>query len=220
MRQHVNPLSRFFQLPIELPSVKDLFATENLPIHLDIGSARGKFLIDLAVLDPKWNYLGLEIRNSLVYSAQQEKDQLELENLAFHFCNVNVSLENWISQLKYGQLQRVSIQFPDPWFKRRHYKRKVLQPELLVLITQNLQIGSQLFIQSDILSIIEEMESLVELTNCFDRKHPNNSRFIACNPFNINTERENYAIRNNLPVYRILFERNSEPCFNLCNLPN
>ena len=118
------------------------------------------------------------------------------------------------------QLQRVSIQFPDPWFKRRHYKRKVLQPELLVLITQNLQIGSQLFIQSDILSIIEEMESLVELTNCFDRKHPNNSRFIACNPFNINTERENYAIRNNLPVYRILFERNSEPCFNLCNLPN
>ena len=68
--------------------------------------------------------------------------------------------------------------------------------------------GSQLFIQSDIFSIIEEMESLIFTTNCFKKIHPDNKRFIQFNPFKINTEREDYAIRKKLPIYRILFERN------------
>ena len=50
MRQHVNPLSRFFQLPLELPAPQELFEHPNLPIHLDIGCARGFFLLELAAL--------------------------------------------------------------------------------------------------------------------------------------------------------------------------
>ena len=48
MRQHVNPLSRFFQIKKDLPSPNELFANIDLPIHLDIGSARGGFLLKLA----------------------------------------------------------------------------------------------------------------------------------------------------------------------------
>ena len=96
MRQHVNPLSRYFQLPLELPSPENLFANSKLPIHLDIGSARGKFLLSMASLKPGFNHLGVEIRKPLVIAAERERVTLGLENLKFVFCNANISLENWL----------------------------------------------------------------------------------------------------------------------------
>ena len=132
MRQHVNPLSHFFQLPLELPSPDQLFENSDLPIHLDIGSARGRFLLSMAHLKPNWNYLGVEIRRPLVISAEQSRNELGLKNLRFLFCNANVSLENWLISLPSERLKRVSIQFPDPWLKKKHHKRKILQPRLLI----------------------------------------------------------------------------------------
>jgi tRNA (guanine-N7-)-methyltransferase len=61
VRQHVNPLSQFFQLPLSLPSKNVLFKKSHYPIHLDIGSAKGEFLIELATKCPDWNFVGLEI---------------------------------------------------------------------------------------------------------------------------------------------------------------
>ena len=69
MRQHVNPLSRFFQLPLELPEPHELFEHPSRPLHLDIGSARGKFLLSMASCKPEWNFLGVEIRRPLVITA-------------------------------------------------------------------------------------------------------------------------------------------------------
>ena len=66
MRQHVNPLSQFFQLPLSLPSKNHLFKNSHYPIHLDVGSAKGEFLIELATKYPEWNFVGLEIREPLV----------------------------------------------------------------------------------------------------------------------------------------------------------
>ena len=79
MRQHVNPLSQFFQLPLSLPSKSILFKESQYPIHLDIGSAKGEFLIELASKFPKWNFLGLEIREALVSSSERKRQKLELQ---------------------------------------------------------------------------------------------------------------------------------------------
>ena len=215
MRQHVNPLSHFFQVDREIPELQTLYENEELPLHIDIGCARGNFLIKLAELEPHWNYLGLDIRSSLISAANRDRDLLELRNLAFFFCNANVSLQKFLGESHDSNLKRVSIQFPDPWFKRRHYKRKVFQLELISLISCACPQGAQLFIQSDILSIIEEMELLIYSTNCFFKIHPKNTRFIGYNPFKIKTEREDYVMTKGLPIYRILFERNSERCPNI-----
>ena len=51
VRQHVNPLSRFYQLPRPLPPPAELFAQPALPLHLDIGAARGRFLLAMAQRD-------------------------------------------------------------------------------------------------------------------------------------------------------------------------
>ena len=210
MRQHVNPLSSFFQRPLSLPDVNELFKNDQLPIHLDIGCARGRFLIELALLDPTRNYLGIEIRQPLVQSAQIERKKLNIDNLFFLYCNANVSLDSWICNLKAGQLGRVSIQFPDPWFKRRHFKRRVLQPSLLLSLIKSLNPGAELFIQSDILSVIKYMSCLIESSKCFLSYTKEGVYYLQENPFSIKTEREKLVLNNNQPIYRILYKRNHE----------
>ena len=211
MRQHVNPLSRFFQLPLELPAPEDLFDDPSRPIHLDIGSARGQFLLGLADVQRTWNHLGVEIRRPLVAAAQRDRDNRAMHNLHFLFCNANVSLQAWMEALPSDRLQRVSIQFPDPWFKKRHQKRRVLQPGLLLAIAAALQPGRELFMQSDVLELIEPMVSLTELSGCFVRPKGDATPWRGPNPLPVPTERERYVLEQSLPVYRVLFQRNTNP---------
>jgi hypothetical protein len=69
VRQHVNPLSVLYQQPLALPSPTELFADPSLPLHLDIGAARGRFLLAMAERCPERNHLGVEIRRPLVVAA-------------------------------------------------------------------------------------------------------------------------------------------------------
>ena len=209
MRQHVNPLSQFFQLPLSLPSKSSLFKDSHYPIHLDIGSAKGEFLIELASKYPNWNFLGLEIRESLVISSERKRKKLELENLKFLFCNVNISLDEWLSDLDHGQLKRVSIQFPDPWFKRKHFKRRVLKTSLLNSIAKNMSMDGELFIQSDILKLIESMINVINHTPYFDRKAEKGLTWLDKNPYDASTDREFFVLNKNLPIYRAMYIRNS-----------
>ena len=209
MRQHVNPLSRFFQLPLSLPSNSILFKKSHYPIHLDIGSAKGEFLIELASNYPNWNFLGLEIREPLVSSSERKRKQLGLQNLKFLFCNVNISLDEWLSDLDLDQLKRVSIQFPDPWFKRKHLKRRVFKKSLLNSIARYMSKNGELFIQSDIFKLIEYMSNSIDDSIYFDRKVVNGEKWLAKNPYEVLTDRESFVLKHNLPIYRAMYIRNS-----------
>ncbi len=214
MRQHVNPLSRFFQVSTDIPAPHQLFADPTLSIHLDIGCARGRFLLNLAPSEAKWNFLGIDIRRPLIDAAEREREKLELTNLKFFFCNANVSLENWLLKLGANQLQKVSIQFPDPWFKKRHQKRRVLQPSLLIALSHTMKPGAELFVQSDVFSLIKEMIDLIELTQCFNSKQNGTKIWFNKNPFNFSTEREIYSLKNGRTVYRAIFFRNNNSIYN------
>ena len=214
MRQHVNPLSQYFQLPLSLPSAAILFKDPNSPIHLDIGSSKGEFLIELASKYQKWNFLGLEIREALVISSERRRNKLELDNLKFLYCNVNVSLDEWLANLNYGQLKRVSIQFPDPWFKRKHIKRRVLKTSLINSISRYMTKGGELFIQSDIYKLIESMNYVIDDCNYFDRKYEYGSRWLNENPYKVSTDRELLVSKKDLPIYRAMYIRNSTSYMN------
>ena len=209
MRQHVNPLSRFFQLPLSLPSNSILFKKSHYPIHLDIGSAKGEFLIELASNYPNWNFLGLEIREPLVSSSERKRKQLGLQNLKFLFCNVNISLDEWLSDLDLDQLKRVSIQFPDPWFKRKHLKRRVFKKSLLNSIARYMSKNGELFIQSDIFKLIEYMSNSIDDSIYFDRKVVMGEKWLEKNPYEVLTDRESFVLKHNLPIYRAMYVRNS-----------
>ena len=209
MRQHVNPLSQFFQLPLSLPSKNILFEKSHYPIHLDIGSAKGEFLIELATKYPDWNFVGLEIREPLVSLCEKKRRKLELTNLKFLFCNVNVSLDEWLSDLDFGQLKRVSIQFPDPWFKRKHFKRRVLKTNILNSIAKAMSEDGEIFIQSDIFKLIEYMTNTIDENRYFTRKNVGDLWSIDKNPYNVMTDREIFSLKKNLLIYRVMYIRNS-----------
>jgi tRNA (guanine-N7-)-methyltransferase len=218
LRQHVNPLSRFFQLPLQLPPPSDLFEKPLQPIHLDIGCARARCLLGLAQCHPHWNHLGVEIRRPLVISADRDALASGLGNVRVLFCNANISLDGWMAALPPDQMQRVSIQFPDPWFKRRHRKRRVLQPALLLAIAAALQPGREFFIQSDVLEVITPMVTLTELCGCFNRPAADARPWRVDNPLSVPTERERFTSEQELPVYRVLYQRNQEELPELAEL--
>ena len=209
VRQHVNPLSRFFQQPRPLPAPAELFSAPDQPLHLDIGCARGRFLLALAQHQPDRNHLGVEIRRALVDAAEADRQALGLGNLHVLFCNANISLQDWLGALPTGLLERVSIQFPDPWFKKKHHKRRVLQPALLLALAEALAPGQELFIQSDVLAVITPMVHLIEATGGFERPPEDDRPWRTDNPLPVPTERETYVLAQGLPVYRVLYRRNS-----------
>jgi tRNA (guanine-N7-)-methyltransferase len=221
VRQHVNPLGRLYQQPLVLPPPVELFAAPDQPLHLDVGCARGRFLLEIAQRHPEWNFLGVEIRRTLVAAAEADRRALGLTNLRILFCNANVSLQDWLGALPSGLLRRISVQFPDPWFKKKHRKRRVLQPALLRAFAAALEGGEtagELFLQSDVLAVIEPMVTLCEASGCFDRPAGDGRPWRQDNPLPVATERERHVLAKGLPVHRVLYRRNGQPLCDLATL--
>ncbi|MEB3295491.1 MAG: tRNA (guanosine(46)-N7)-methyltransferase TrmB [Synechococcales bacterium] len=202
VREHVNPLARKYQTPASVPAWSEIYADFSRPLHLDIGCARGKFAYEMALQLPEWNFLGLEIREPLVIQANEDCSAAGLTNLYYFYCNASNTLRPLLQSLPPGILQRVTIQFPDPWFKRKHRKRRVVQPELVQDLVDFMPPGATLFIQSDVLDIAQEMRDRFSDEPQFQIQH---AAWLANNPLPVQTERESATLRDNSPVYRALF---------------
>lgn len=203
VRQHVNPLSQKYQQPIAPPHWEKIFANPAQPLHLDIGCGRGHFLLGMAQQQPDWNFLGLEIREPLVEQANLWCVEAGLTNLHFIFCNVNTSLNGLLQSLPADVLHRVSVQFPDPWFKKRHQKRRVIQPDVVEMLVHHLAPQGAVFLQSDVEAVA------IEMCDRF-QEHPGLQRqggWLTDNPLPVPTERERSTLLRGEPVYRALFSK-------------
>ncbi|MEL6578759.1 MAG: tRNA (guanosine(46)-N7)-methyltransferase TrmB [Cyanobacteria bacterium J06621_12] len=205
IRQHVNPLSSKFQQPLMVPDWQQIFANVDLPIHLDIGCARGRFLLEMAKQHSEVNYLGIEIRKQLVNLANQDRDELGLANLHYLFGNMNSSAQVLLKSLPVNNLKTVSVQFPDPWFKKKHNKRRVVQPDLVNVLVDYLAVGGEVFLQSDIKEVVVEMRDRFSANPHLTQKHP--EEWLEYNPLSVATERELHVLQQNLPVYRVLLAK-------------
>jgi tRNA (guanine-N7-)-methyltransferase len=203
VRQHVNPLSQKYQGSVPPPAWEKIYAEPGQPLHLDIGCAKGQFLRQMAQMRPEWNFLGLEIRQSLVAQANLWRHELGLTNLYYLFCNANPSLR---LLLQPESLQGVTIQFPDPWFKRRHQKRRLVQPELVRDLATCIRVGGFLFIQSDVEMVAEEMRDRLTAHPAFMMQGDPES-WLPENPLPVATERELATLALGQTVYRALFLR-------------
>jgi tRNA (guanine-N7-)-methyltransferase len=204
VRQHVNPLSQKYRTAIAVPDWSQIYGNVSQPLHLDIGCARGKFLLQMAPLQPDWNFLGVEIREALVIEANQQRDRLALTNLHFLFGNMNSTPLLFLNSLP-ATLTRVSIQFPDPWFKQRHSKRRVVQPELVTALGEVLSLQGQILLQSDVELVAQEMSDRFLENPRFQKTHI--EPWLTLNPFPVSTERENACLNLERPVYRVLLTK-------------
>lgn len=201
VHQHVNPLSPFYRREPTPIDIETAFADPDLPLLLDIGCARGRFLLRMAEAEPEWNHLGVEIRHPLVDEANRLAEEAGLENLHYSFCNAMLWLGRLLEGIPDGSLQAVTIQFPDPWFKKKHAKRRMVNNEMVATISRHLSRGGRVFIQTDIESLAEEMFALFRADGRF-LESP-----IDHNPFPVKTEREKAVEDKSLAVYRASWTR-------------
>lgn len=204
IRQHVNPLARKFQQRVTLPDWNSIYPNFQNPFHLDIGCARGQFILAMASHYPNINFLGVEIREALVTESNLERDHLNLTNLHYFYCNINISLAELLTSLPLAQLKWITIQFPDPWFKKKHNKRRVVTPEFVNILAQYLLPETNIFIQSDVEEIAREICDRFQENPHF--QPPHFAPWLTENPFPIATEREIATLNKNEPVYRALYK--------------
>ena len=206
MRQHVNPLSSNFNQIERLPSLSEMFCDSKSNLHLDIGCAAGEFLFDLALVNTRWNYLGIEIREKLVKNAKLKVIQREIKNLYFIFGNANNILNDVQSKFIFKNLKSISFNFPDPWFKKRHHKRRVIQPEFINILSNSLQKGTLIFIKTDVKDLFDYMDYTISSNFYFqtiDKKDFNYSE--SFNPNKVKTNREKYVIFNQLDIFERIY---------------
>ena len=206
MRQHVNPLSRNFNEIERIPSLIEIFGDSKLNLHLDIGCAAGEFLFDLALVNKSWNYLGIEIRERLVKTAKLKVREREIKNLYFLFGNANNILKDVQSKFILENVKSISFNFPDPWFKKKHYKRRVVQPDFINILSNSLQTGSLIFIKTDVKDLFDYMDCTISSNFNFkniDKKDINYSK--SFNPNELKTNREKLVIVNKLDIFEGIY---------------
>lgn len=199
VHQHVNPNSPYYRQEPEPLVLANVFADPDLPLHLDIGCARGRFILNMAEIEPRWNFLGVEIREPLVDEANRLAYESERQNLHYVFSNAMLFLGKLLSEIPAGRLQTVTIQFPDPWFKKKHAKRRMVNAELVDAVARHLAWNGRIFVQTDIECLAAEMFEVFRYDERLTEMPVNE------NPFAVKTEREIAVEAKELPIYRSVF---------------
>lgn len=97
------------------------------PIHIEVGMGKGKFLMELASLHPEINYIGIERYSTVMLKAIQKLEQLELPNIYFMCIDALLMADIFTP----GEVDRIYLNFSDPWPKDRHAKRRLTSPRFL-----------------------------------------------------------------------------------------
>lgn len=91
------------------------------PIHLEIGTGKGRFIMELAEKNPDINYIGIEKFSSVLIRAIEKQRELALPNLRF----IRMEAEKLEDVFAEGEIDRIYLNFSDPWPKDRHAKRRL-----------------------------------------------------------------------------------------------
>ena len=97
------------------------------PIHIEIGMGKGKFIYAMARLHPEINYIGIEKYSSVLLRAVQKMEEEELPNLKF----IRMDAEEITEVFAPGEVNRIYLNFSDPWPKDRHAKRRLPSRQFL-----------------------------------------------------------------------------------------
>ncbi len=166
-------------------------------IELEIGFGHGLFLYERAVARPAARLLGLEIKRKWSYLVAERCARRGLANVTVWSADARLVLP----RVNAASVSRVFMSFPDPWWKKRHFKRSLVGAALLDEIARILRPGGEFFLQTDV----------------EDRAHSHlaalaeDARFeggmLEANPYQARSNREARAAEDGLPVYRTLARR-------------
>ena len=123
---------------------KELFGRDR-PIHVEIGMGKGRFLMDMAALNPDINYIGVERYTSVLLRAVQKMDERPLSNICF-LCEDAATLPEIFGPC---EIDRIYLNFSDPWPKDRHSRRRLTSHQFLERYDQFLTPDCRLEFKTD-----------------------------------------------------------------------
>jgi len=151
-------------LPAQADDLRALLAGDR-PVTLEIGFGNGASLAEMAANDPEQLFVGIEVHRPGVGHLLQLVEKGGLEN-------VRVICDDAVEVLKQhipdGSLDRLLLYFADPWPKKRHHKRRIVQPNFVELVSKKLKSGGIFHMATDWENYAEHMLEVMEQSPAFE----------------------------------------------------
>ena len=163
IRTHTNPFN--INQRLKRLDLAEQFKNPAQPLDLEIGFGRGLFLRQYAQQHPERNIIGVDVRKQIVEVLHERLEKLGLENTCILHTRGEICLED---SLEDQSLERVFVFHPDPWFKKKHHKRRVVNPSFLDLVAKKMVPGGRLYLSTDVTLLWEEMESVCHAHPSFE----------------------------------------------------
>ena len=116
------------------------------PIKLEVGFGMGDFLVEMAIRDPNSNFVGVDFSQNGIQKLLIRVNNLNLNNIRVIYGDVRKKIPLLFHD---GELDTVYINFPDPWPRKRHFKRRLVKPELVKLMSRKLATDGHIYIATD-----------------------------------------------------------------------
>ena len=198
VRHHINPLGARF-----LDNNAARIERRGRALEVELGCADARFLFERAPKHPDVDFVGVEIREALVEQVNERAAELGISNLRAVFANISTELDVLFAD---GALDRVFVNFPDPCFKLRQRKRRIMTSELVAVLTRKLAPGGELLFQSDIWSLgIDALCALETAPGLRNLVGP--WRFLRRNPYDSKSLREVRVEELGIRVWRLWYAR-------------
>lgn len=173
------------------------FGNQN-PIHIEIGSGKGKFICEMAEKYPDINFVAIEVVKDVIVIAMEKAEPLGLKNLRFIIADANDLCEFF----EKGEFKRIYLNFSDPWKKRKQAKRRLTHKNFIDIYKKLLNNGDFIWFKTDNKALFEfslnsfAEENLKMSDISFDL---HNSDFQD----NVMTEYETRFSEQGMPIYRV-----------------
>ncbi len=152
IRTHANPLS--CTQHFEKLDAKKVFPEFNGKLDFEIGFGQSVFIRNHAKSHPERLVVGIDVRKKTVEVMQERVKQDNIKNIYLAFGNGSICLSEMFEN---SSLDNIFIFHPDPWLKRRHLKRRLVNPDLLITAKQKLKIGGRIYVSTDVEPLWAEM---------------------------------------------------------------
>jgi tRNA (guanine-N7-)-methyltransferase len=181
--------------------LREIFGTGRL-VEVDLGSGPGKFLVESARRFPERNFLGIERLLGRVRKTCRTASTIGLTNVRVLRLELDYSVRYLLPE---NSIWRFHLNFPDPWPKRRHQARRVVDDEFLQAIHRSLLEGGELWIKTDHESYFQNIERVATRTGLWTPLEWAEEGYPL-------TDFEEQFLAKELPIYRLrLGRRNSDP---------
>ena len=176
---------------------------EGRPILLEIGFGNGRFLANLALERPEAGIIGIEISSRSIRKAQYLIEESGRRNV--RIVRASAQLAIWIL-FEIGSIQGVTINFPDPWPKAKHHKRRIISGKFLHLLATRMAGGAHLDIATDHPEYAVWISERLNKSPFFSSRL--RSTYIQFEPDRIPTKYEQKALTENSECFFFKWQRN------------